>query len=54
MEAAACRNADGSYGLLLLNQAKETVNVNIRMGGKILREVSLPGESLTAVNMDGE
>ncbi len=54
VEAAACRNADGSYGLLLLNQAKETVNVNIRMGGKILREVSLPGESLTAVNMDGE
>lgn len=54
VEAAACRNKDGSYGLILLNQARSDLSVNIRMAGKILLDVALPAESLSALCIEAE
>jgi len=51
VEAAACRNADGSYGVLLLNRAVEAVSVNLRMSGKIIRDIELPAGTLTSVEI---
>lgn len=53
VEAAACRNTDGSYGLLLLNQAGRDIAVNVRMSGRIIRNVELPAGTLTSLLMDG-
>ena len=49
VEASACRNADGSIGVLLLNRAGEDQAVNLRMGGRILRDVALPAGALTTL-----
>ncbi len=54
VEAAACRNTDGSYGVLLLNQSPEDVKVNLRMSGRILLDVELPARTVTSVCFDGE
>ncbi len=54
VEAAACRNPDGSIGVLLLNRAGEDQAVNLRMGGRILRDVALPTGTLTTVVIDGD
>ena len=52
VEAAACRNADGSVGVLLLNRAGEDQTVNLRMDGRILRDVALPAGTLTTVMIE--
>ena len=49
VEVAACRNADGSIGILLLNRADEGIAVNVRMEGRILRDVELPADTLTSL-----
>lgn len=49
VEAAACINTDGTCGLVLLNQAAETVSVNIRIAGRLIQEVALPARSLTSL-----
>lgn len=54
VEAAACRNTDGSFGLLLLNQADKDLTVNVRMSGRIIRDVALPAKTLTSIVMNGE
>jgi len=51
VEAAACRNGDGSVAVLLLNRSGEAVSVNLRMEGKILRDVALPAGTLTSVEI---
>ena len=52
VEAAACRNADGTIGVLLLNRAGEERTVNLRMSGRILQGVRLPAEALTTVEFE--
>ena len=52
VEAAACRNADGSYGLLLLNRSGKEVSINLRMSGRIIQGIRLPAEALTTVELD--
>lgn len=54
VEAAACRNTDGSYGVLLLNQSERDLSVNVRMNGKIIRDIALPVGTLTSLLMDEE
>ena len=49
VEAAACRNVDGTIGVLLLNRAGEDRKVNLRMGGRILQDVDLPAGTLTTL-----
>ena len=51
VEAAACKNADGSYGLVLLNRADEDQAVNVRMAGRILLDVTLPAGTLTTLEI---
>ena len=51
VEAAACRNADGTIGVVLLNRAKADVSVNLRMSGMIVRDVELPAGTLTTVEI---
>lgn len=52
VEAAACRNTDGSVAVILLNRAQSDIAVNIRMSGRIICDVSLPAGTLTTVRMD--
>lgn len=52
VEAAACRNTDGTYGLLLLNESSEEISVNVRMNGSILLDVALPPMALTTLCID--
>ena len=51
VEAAACRNADGTIGVVLLNRAGEDISVNLRMSGKIVQDVKLPAGTLTTVEI---
>ena len=51
VEVAACRNADGTIGVVLLNRATETVSINLRMAGKIVQNVELPAGTLTTVEI---
>lgn len=51
VEAAACRNADGTIGVVLLNRAKADVSVNLRMSGMIVRDVELPAGTLTTLEI---
>ena len=51
VEAAACRNADGSIAVVLLNRAQENVCVNLRMSGRIVRDVELPAGTLTTLEI---
>ena len=51
VEVAACRNADGTIAAVLLNRARETVSVNLRMSGKIVRDIELPAGTLTTVEI---
>ena len=52
VEVAACRNADGSYGVLLLNRAGEDLSVNLRMSGRIIQDIDLPAGTLTALTIE--
>ena len=52
VEAAACRNPDGSVGVLLLNRAGEDRRVNLRLSGYILRDVVLPAGALTTLAIE--
>ena len=52
VEAAACRNADGAIGVLLLNRSGEDRIVNLRVSGRILQDVRLPAEALTTVEFE--
>ena len=51
VEAAACRNADGTIGVVLLNRSGEDISVNLRMSGKIVQDVKLPAGTLTTVEI---
>ena len=51
VEAAACRNADGAIGVVLLNQVGEKVSINLRMSGMIVRDIELPAGTLTTVEI---
>ncbi len=51
VEAAACRNADGTIGVVLLNRSGENISVNLRMSGKIVQDVKLPAGTLTTVEI---
>ena len=51
VEVAACRNMDGTIGVVLLNRAGETVSINLRMSGKIVQDVKLPAGTLTTVEI---
>ena len=51
VEAAACRNVDGSIAVVLLNRAEEDISINLRMAGKIVRDVELPAGTLTTVEI---
>lgn len=53
VEAAACRNIDGSIGVILLNRAGEDLSVNLRMGGKIVQDIALPAGTLTSLVVEG-
>ena len=52
VEAAACRNADGSYGVLLLNRSEADIHVNLRMSGSIAQDIRLPAGTLTTLRFD--
>ncbi len=52
VEAAACRNADGTIGVLLLNQAQHDISVNVRMSGRILLDVALSAMALTTLTLE--
>lgn len=52
VEAAACRNIDGTYGLILLNQSESDISVNIRMSGWIILDVKLPARTLSSLCFD--
>ena len=54
VEAAACRNADGSFGVLLLNRAAEDQAVNLRMAGRIVQNINLPAGALTTLLIEAE
>ena len=51
VEAAACRNADGTIAAVLLNRAGEDVSINLRMSGKIVLDLNLPAGTLTTVEI---
>ena len=51
VEAAACRNVDGSIAVVLLNRAEEDISINLRIAGKIVRDVELPAGTLTTVEI---
>lgn len=52
VEAAAVRNADGAYAVLLLNRAGEDVSVNLRLSGRIAQGIRLPAGTLTTVETE--
>ena len=54
VEAAACRNTDGTVGVVLLNRADRELKVNVRMNGSILLDVALPAQTLTCLKMGAE
>ena len=49
VEVAACRNADGSTGVVLLSRAGDETRVNLRMGGRIAMDIALPAGTLTTL-----
>ena len=49
IEAVSARNADGSIGVVLLNQAERDIPVNIRMGGLLVADVPLPARTLSTL-----
>lgn len=50
VEAAAVKNEDGSIGVVILNRTGDSIDVNLRMNGKLI-ETALPGNSLNAVRI---
>lgn len=54
VEVAACRNADGTVGVLLLNRSAQDRAINLRMGGRIVRDIALPAGALTTLLIDAE
>ncbi len=54
VEAAACRNVDGTVGVVLLNRAERELKVNVRMSGSILLDVALPAQTLTCLRIGAE
>jgi glucosylceramidase len=50
-EAAAVQNPDGSIGVLVLNQEKKDIRVNLRFAGKIVRNVSVPAGTLAGIRI---
>ena len=51
VEAAACRNADGTCGVVLLNRSQGDEVVNLRLSGKIVQGILLPAGTLTTLKM---
>ncbi|MBQ3425306.1 MAG: glycoside hydrolase [Clostridia bacterium] len=49
LEVAACKNTDGSLSVVLLNRMKDEAKVNLRLAGRILRDVCLPAGTLTSL-----
>ena len=54
VEVSACRNTDGSVGVILLNQSESDISVNVRMSGRIILDVSLPAGTLTSLRINPE
>lgn len=51
IEMAAALNPDGSIGVVLLNNSMSDQTANIRIAGKIVRDITLPAESLNAITI---
>lgn len=51
VEVAACKNADGAIGVVLLNRSESETAVNLRMSGKIIQGIELPAGTLTTLEI---